>query len=287
MLVIVMSRIAIKYSFELYRQRQVRKKGDNKIDVLIVGAGSAGILFMTDLINSKRNYNVVGLIDDNPMKVDSFISGKKVLGTRTDIKRICEEYEVEEIILAIPGAKPSDRKEIIEICTETKCKVKTMPNIDQIIDRDLSSQIRNVNIEDLLARDPIILDDNGIKDIIYGKTIMVTGGGGSIGSELCRQITKYKPELLVIVDIYENNAYDLQNELRYDFPNQKIEVLIASVRDMVRMEKIFDKYRPNVIFHAAAHKHVPLMEVSPGEAIKNNIYVPALKVESLPLPPYS
>ena len=271
-LLIVMSRIAIKYSFELYKQRQIRKKDNDKLNVLIVGAGSAGILFMNDLINSKHNYNVVGLIDDNELKIDSYISGKKVLGNRNDIKRICEEYEVEEIILAIPGAKPSARKEIIEMCTETKCKVKTMPNIDQIIDRDLSSQIRNVNIEDLLARDQIILDDNGIKDIIYGKTIMVTGGGGSIGSELCRQVTKYKPELLVIVDIYENNAYDLQNELKTDFPNQNIEVLIASVRDMNRMEIIFDKYRPDVVFHAAAHKHVPLMEVSPGEAIKNNIY---------------
>lgn len=271
-LLIVMSRIAIKYSFELYKQRQIRKKANDKLNVLIVGAGSAGILFMNDLINSKHNYNVVGLIDDNELKIDSYISGKKVLGNRNDIKRICEEYEVEEIILAIPGAKPSARKEIIEICTETKCKVKTMPNIDQIIDRDLSTQIRNVNIEDLLARDQIILDDNGIKDIIYGKTIMVTGGGGSIGSELCRQVTKYKPELLVIVDIYENNAYDLQNELKTDYPNQNTEVLIASVRDMNRMEIIFDKYRPDVVFHAAAHKHVPLMEVSPGEAIKNNIY---------------
>ena len=271
-MVVIMSRIAIKYSFELYKRRQIRKKIKHQVNVLIVGAGSAAVAFLNDLVNSKHNYNVVGLIDDNEIKVDSYINGKKVLGTRNDIIKVCEEYEVEEIILAIPGAKPSQRKEIIDICTETNCKVKTMPSIDQIIDKNLSSQIRNVNIEDLLARDQIILDDNGIKDIIHGKTIMVTGGGGSIGSELCRQITKYKPELLVIVDIYENNAYDLQNELRYDFPNQKIEVLIASVRDIERMESIFDKYRPTVVFYAAAHKHVPLMEVSPGEAIKNNIY---------------
>ncbi len=271
-LLIVVSRITIKCGYIVLKQHFARKNGKGSINILVVGAGSAAALFLDDVLHSKRNYNIVGLIDDNERKISSYVNGKMVLGSRQDIVRVCEQYDVEEIILAIPGISKAERKKIIEICTETKCKIKTLPSIDQIIDKDISMQIRSVNIEDLLARDAIHLDDNGIKDIIFGKTIMVTGGGGSIGSELCRQVARYNPELLIIVDIYENNAYDLQNELKTDFPEQNIEVLIASVRDIVRMEDIFKKYKPNVIFHAAAHKHVPLMEVSPAEAIKNNIH---------------
>lgn len=271
-LFIVASRLVIKYGYILYKQRVASRTAKERLNVLIVGAGSAASIFLNDIVNSKHNYNVVGLIDDNENKIHSYVNGKKVLGNRDDIIRVCEDYAVEEIIVAIPGASPMERKKIIEICTETKCKVKTMPSIDQIIEKDLSSQIRSVNIEDLLAREPIKLNDKGIRDIICDKTIMVTGGGGSIGSELCRQITKYNPKLLIIIDIYENNAYDLQNELMQDFPNQAIKVLIASVRDMARIDAIFNEYRPDAVFHAAAHKHVPLMEVSPGEAIKNNIY---------------
>ncbi len=271
-LLIVVSRITVKYGYIIFKQNFARKNGKNSINILVVGAGSAAAMFLDDVLNSKRNYNIVGLIDDNERKVSSYVNGKKVLGSREDIVNVCNQYNVEEIILAMPGISNTERKKIIEICTETKCKIKTLPSIDQIIDKEISSQIRSVNIEDLLARDAIYLDDKGIKDIIFDKTIMVTGGGGSIGSELCRQVSRYNPKLLIIVDIYENNAYDLQNELKYDFPEQSIEVLIASVRDIERMEAIFCKYRPQVIFHAAAHKHVPLMEISPGEAIKNNIY---------------
>lgn len=272
-LLVVISRITIKFGFIVLKQRRMQKNStNNKIDILVIGAGSAASMFLEDTLTSKRNYNIIGLIDDDDRKINSYINGKQILGNRDDIVRICDEYNVEEIILAIPSLSSVERKKIIEICTETKCKIKTIPGIDQIMEKGISNQIRSVNVEDLLARDPIQLDDKGIKDIISGKTIMVTGGGGSIGSELCRQVTRYNPKMLIIVDIYENNAYDLQNELKTDFPEQDMKVLIASVRDKDRMDAIFQKYKPHIVFHAAAHKHVPLMEVSPGEAIKNNIH---------------
>ena len=223
--------------------------------------------------NNNLNFDIVGLVDDNPDKYHSIINGYHVIGNRNDIPHICKEQEIDQIFLAIPSASVSDKKEIVEICSETKATLKTVPSVDQIIEStDGKIPVRNVQIEDLLERSPIKLSNSEISEYIENKVVLVTGGGGSIGSELCRQIMKYKPQRLVIVDIYENNAYDLQMELNRKYPDNKPTVLIASVRDKRRLDDIFREYRPYIVFHAAAHKHVPLMEVSPSEAIKNNVF---------------
>lgn len=242
--------------------------------VLIVGAGAAATLLIKDMnTNNNLNFDIVGLVDDNPDKYHSIINGYRVIGNRNDIPNICKEQEIDQIFLAIPSASVSDKKEIVEICSETKATLKTVPSVDQIIEStDGKIPVRNVQIEDLLERSPIKLSNSEISEYIENKVVLVTGGGGSIGSELCRQIMKYKPQRLVIVDIYENNAYDLQMELNRKYPDNKPTVLIASVRDKRRLDDIFRKYRPYIVFHAAAHKHVPLMEVSPSEAIKNNVF---------------
>ncbi len=245
-----------------------------KTNVLIVGAGSAAALFINEL-NSRieKNYNIVGLVDDDKKKKGAVINGIRVMGTRDDINDICRNEFVDEIVFAIPTATTEARREIISICHETGCKVMVMPLFDEIAgDEKKLTKLRKVKIEDLLVRDPIVLDDNGINEKIKDKTVMVTGGGGSIGSELCRQIIKYNPKHLIILDIYENNAYDLQNELLSKYSNLNLTVLIASVRDDDRLDIIFDTYKPDIVFHAAAHKHVPLMEDSPSEAVKNNVF---------------
>ena len=245
-------------------------------NLLIVGAGSSAAIVIKDMMrnaNLNRNFRIVGLVDDNPLKLNTIINGYHVLGNRNDIARICDEDKVDQILLAIPSASVSDKKEIIEICSKTKAKLKIVPSVDQIITQTGSTlAVRNVQIEDLLERSPVVLNNSEISGYIEGKTVMVTGGGGSIGSELCRQIMKYNPKNLVIVDIYENNAYDIQMELNAKYPDNKPTVLIASVRDKDRIDDIFKKYNPYIVFHAAAHKHVPLMEVSPCEAIKNNVF---------------
>lgn len=272
-LMLVAFRMSIKYGHIIIKQYLNSKNSRGKRNVLVIGAGAAAAVLLKDIkVNGKFNYNVVGLIDDDESKLNSYLNGAKVLGNRNDIAKVCEEYNVKEIIVAIATISPKEKQKILQICAGTKLEVKTMPSIAEAIEMDDFPKLRPVKIEDLLARDPVELDDDGIKDIIRDKTIMVTGGGGSIGSELCRQLVKYKPATLIILDIYENNAYDLQNELISDYPEQKLEVLIASVRDKVRLNKIFETYHPDVVFHAAAHKHVPLMEYSPGEAIKNNVF---------------
>ena len=272
-LMLVAFRMCIKYGHIIIKQYLNSKNSRGKRNVLIIGAGAAAAVLLKDIkVNGKFNYNVVGLIDDDESKLNSYLNGAKVLGNRNDIVKVCEEYNVKEIIVAIATISPKEKQKILQICASTKLEVKTMPSIAEAIEMDDFPKLRPVKIEDLLARDPVELDDDGIKDIICNKVIMVTGGGGSIGSELCRQLVKYKPATLIVVDIYENNAYDLQNELISDYPEQKLEVLIASVRDKVRLNKIFETYHPDVVFHAAAHKHVPLMEYSPGEAIKNNVF---------------
>lgn len=245
----------------------------NKNRLLIVGAGDAAAILIKEIKNnSKLNYNIVGLIDDNNEKIGKFINGIKVVGNRNDIVSICNDEDVKEIIIAIPSAAVEDKKKIINICKKTKCTLKILPGINEMIDQDIKlSKIRNVNIEDLLGREEVKLDDGNINRYIKGKVILVTGGGGSIGSELCRQIAKFNPKKLLILDIYENNAYDLQMELNYTYPNLKKEVIIASIRDKKRLNEIFETYNPEVVFHAAAHKHVPLMEGNPAESIKNNI----------------
>lgn len=247
---------------------------ENLKKVLIVGAGAAATMLIKDLpVNANLNFKIVGLVDDNPAKRGNTLCGYPILGDRNDIPKLCKAHNIDQIFLALPSASATDKNEIIEICSKTKVKLKTVPAIDQMISSaGKKSMIRNVQIEDLLDRNPIVLDNKEISGYIEGKVVMVTGGGGSIGSELCRQIMKYNPKNLVVVDIYENNAYDLQMELNRHYPDNPPTVLIASIRDKERLEDIFKEYKPYIVFHAAAHKHVPLMEHSPCEAIKNNVF---------------
>ncbi len=248
---------------------------ENKKKVLIVGAGVAASMLIRDMnTNENLNYKIVGVVDDDTSKHGNVFCGHPIMGDRNDIVEICQKLRVDEILLAIPSASTTDKNEIVEICTKAKAKIKIVPALDQAISSKGVSKnmLRSVQIEDLLDRQAIVLDNKLISEYIEDKVVLVTGGGGSIGSELCRQIMRYNPKILVIVDIYENNAYDLQTDLNRIYPENKPKVLIASVRDKERLESIFAEYRPYIVFHAAAHKHVPLMEDSPGEAIKNNVF---------------
>lgn len=269
--------VGFRMSFRIYRRMLIHiSRLDKKefIRVMIIGAGSAGTMIIDEMKrHPEMKYEPVALIDDNKYKIGTMIHGVRVLGGRKRIKEAVKVKKVDEIIIAIPSASHNNRREIIEICKETGCKIKIIPGMDELIQGKVSlKKIRDVQVEDLLGRDQIVLDNEGISDYLHNKTVLVTGGGGSIGSELCRQIAKFKPKQLLIFDIYENNAYDLQNELRYSNPELNLKVLIASVRDVRRLEKVFDEFRPEVVFHAAAHKHVPLMEDNPSEAIKNNVF---------------
>ena len=241
--------------------------------VLVIGAGTAGALVVRELDRRlELEKKVVGLIDDDKQKLGTYIDGVRVLGNRHDIKKIVKEKDVEEIIIAIANLEKKILKELINECKDLKVKVKIMPGLNEIIDGKFSVEsIRDVDVNDLLGMEAVKLDYSGIADYLEEKIVLVTGGGGSIGSELCRQIVRFNPKQLIIFDIYENNAYEIQMELKRNYPELNLVTLIGSVRDKVRLEHIFNKYRPNVVFHAAAHKHVPLMEDSPCEAIKNNV----------------
>jgi FlaA1/EpsC-like NDP-sugar epimerase len=246
----------------------------NKV-VLIIGAGSTAKMLIDDIkINSKLNYKIVGLIDDDKDKRHGIILGHKVLGTTKDIIRVCEENDVELILFAIPSASDMEKQRILSICSETTCEIKILPSVDQILKDggEVLKKFKKIQIEDLLDREPIKLDTKGLLEEIANKVILVSGGGGSIGSELCRQIVKYEPKKLIILDNYENSAYQLQNELLRKYPDLDLDVLIASIRDKERLDSIFINYKPTIVFHAAAHKHVPLMEFNPSEAVKNNVF---------------
>ena len=260
-----------KASAKYGNQEKTKVKAKN---LLIIGAGMGAREIIITIKNSMRDrYNIVGIIDDNKNKLNHYILGIKVIGTRYEIPRFAKEYDVDEIFFAINKIDAVSRRKILEICQETGVKTRVLPTTEEVIDRQgAMNSLRNVQIEDLLGRDPIEIDNKNIKNLIKDKTILVTGGGGSIGSELCRQIIKYKPQNLVILDIYENTLYDIERELEADYPTANIKAIIGSVRDKERLEEVFNKYKPNVVFHAAAHKHVPLMETSPLEAIHNNVF---------------
>ena len=241
---------------------------------MIVGAGTSGSVILKEMTTSSLvNGCVVCFVDDDKNKAGKFLNGVPVAGNRNDIPRLAEEYKIDEIYIAIPSASAKERKAIIEICRETGCQVKILPGIYQLINGEVSiAKLRNVEIEDLLGRDPIRVNLDEIMGYVSGKVVLVTGGGGSIGSELCRQVASHNPKQLIIFDIYENNAYDIQLELKEKYPDLDLVVLIGSVRNTHRIETVFEKYRPDIVYHAAAHKHVPLMEDSPNEAIKNNVF---------------
>lgn len=263
-----------RYSYRGLRVlRNMRRAGVYRRNVLVIGAGDAGNQIIKEISNSRYvRKKVVGVIDDDRNKIGNYIHGAKVVGDRNDILAKVQELHVHEIIIAMPSANQKQIKEILDICKDTGCTLKRLPGIYQLVNGDVSvSKLKDVDANDLLGRDPVCVDLQSIMDYVSGKVVMVTGGGGSIGSELCRQIAAHKPKLLIIVDIYENTTYDVQNELKVKFPELNLVVLIASVRNTNRMNWIFEHYKPEIIYHAAAHKHVPLMEDSPNEAIKNNV----------------
>lgn len=240
--------------------------------VMLIGAGSAGQLILRDLHNAKEvNECVCCIIDDNPNKWGRFIDGVPIVGGRDDILLNVEKYRIEKIFLAIPSATAEQRRDILDICKETKCELKNLPGVYEFVTGNVTAKsMKDVAVEDLLGRDPIKVNMDEIYQFIAYKVIMVTGGGGSIGSELCRQIAQHNPKQLIVFDIYENNAHAIGLELKDKFPELNLEVLIGSVRDSRRINQVFAKYKPDVVYHAAAHKHVPLMEDSPCESIKNN-----------------
>ncbi|HHU06877.1 MAG TPA: polysaccharide biosynthesis protein [Clostridiaceae bacterium] len=249
-------------------------RGDGRplIRVMIVGAGMAGSQLITELRRQGTRIPIAA-IDDNVLKQTYKVNGVPVLGTREDIPGIAEDLKIDEIILAMPSASSKTIREIITICQKTKCDIKIVPFLSSNIEGGTNiGPVRDIDIEDLLGRNPIKLDTQGICDKIKDKTVLVTGGGGSIGSELCRQIATYRPERILIFDIYENNAYSLQLDLISKYPFVKTNILIGSVRDRTRLEEVFQEWRPDVVYHAAAHKHVPLMEDNPSEAVKNNVF---------------
>ena len=242
--------------------------------VMVIGAGKAGQAIIREIQTTQGMHRkVVAVIDDNVTKRGKYLEGVPVVGDCTTIVENAVRLDVQEIIFAIPSAQPSQRRRILEICNQTKCTLKALPGIYQMIDGEVGyKSLKDVSVEDLLARDTIKVNNDTVLEKMRGKTVLVTGGGGSIGSELCRQIASHNPGELVIFDIFENGAYEIQQELRRRYPDLKLSVQIGSVRDEARMEQLFATFRPNLVFHAAAHKHVPLMEDSPFEAIKNNVF---------------
>ena len=246
-------------------------------NVMIIGAGSAGSMVIDEINTSSRHSHckIKCVIDDDPAKKGGIISGVRIVGDRNEILNAVEKYEINTILFAIPSCKNDQKSEILNICQQTQCSLRIIPSIYQMLDEkaghDITSSIRQVEIEDLLGREPIDLQVDTVMDYVSGKVVMVTGGGGTIGSELCRQIAAHCPKQLIVFDIYENTTYELQHELMRNFPELDLVVLIGSVRDSKRLNCVFDRYRPQIVYHAAAHKHVPLMEDSPNETIKNNV----------------
>ncbi len=270
--------IAICASRFMYRMiRTILNKYRNiktSNNVMIIGAGEATNVIMREIQSSSylANSHIACIIDDDRRKVGKYIRGVKVVGTRDKIKDAAKLYDIDEIIFSIPSASNEVKRDILNICKETDCTLKILPGVYQMVDGEINiNSIRNVDVLDLLGREPIEVDIESIMGYVKDKVIMVTGGGGSIGSELCRQLVSHKPKQLIIFDIYENNAYDIQQELKINYPDANVVTLIGSIRNVSRLESVFAQYKPDIVYHAAAHKHVPLMEVSPDEAVKNNV----------------
>lgn len=264
-----------RFSYRFFRSLKHKQQNKNNgISVMVIGAGEAANLIIKEIVNSNFSTMVIKcIIDDDSGKWGRFIQGIKVVGGREKIIECADIFGIDEIIVAMPSISRVQMSEILDICKETNCKLRSLPGMYQLVNGEVSvSKLRDVEVEDLLGRDPIEVDLDSILGYVKGKRVMVTGGGGSIGSELCRQIAGHKPAQLIIVDIYENNAYDIQQELQADHPELNLVVLIASVRNTNRVNWIFEHYKPEIVYHAAAHKHVPLMETSPNEAVKNNVF---------------
>ena len=272
---LVMTISVSRFSYRVIRSLLHHMREDkNSKRTMLIGAGEAGALVLREFQKSVHSYNrVVCIIDDDLGKQGKYVHNVKVAGNRHQIPQLVKEYRIEEIVFAIPTAGVKERKEILDICQKTGCKLKILPGVYQLANGEVNIQkLRNVDVLDLLGRDSVQVDISQISDYIRGKRVLVTGGGGSIGSELCRQIAKLQPKTLVIFDIYENNAYEIQQELRRAYPELDLQAQIGSVRDERRVDLLFRTFKPEIVFHAAAHKHVPLMEDSPNEAIKNNVF---------------
>ena len=267
--------VAVRFMYRYITLERAKREKDAMAThrTMIIGAGAAGQMILRELKTSvKATAKPCCVIDDNPNKWGRLTEGVPIVGGRDSIMANVEKYNIDQILFAIPTARVEDRRDILNICKETKCELKTLPGVFQLANGQVSlSKMKAVAVEDLLGRDPIKVNMEEIFQYIKGKTILVTGGGGSIGSELCRQIAGHEPKQLIIFDIYENNAYDIEQELRRKYKNLNLVVLIGSVRDSRRINMVFEKYKPEIVYHAAAHKHVPLMETSPNESIKNNV----------------
>ncbi len=275
MFILISMIFASRFSYRFLRsQKHKLQNKKNVISVMVIGAGEAGNVIIKEIVNSNFSTMVIKcIIDDDKEKWGRYIQGIKVTGGRDKIIESADIYDIDEIIVAMPAISRSELRQILEICKETNCKLRSLPGMYQLVNGEVNvSKLRDVEVEDLLGRDPICVDLDSILGYVQNKTVLVTGGGGSIGSELCRQIASHKPQQLVILDIYENNVYDIQQELKTKYPELKMTVLIASVRNTNRMNWIFEQYKPDIVYHAAAHKHVPLMEDSPNEAVKNNVF---------------
>lgn len=264
---------SIRYSYRIARtMRDYYREKNGLTNTMIIGAGEAGRMLITEIYNNKTNFKnkVCCIIDDDKNKIGSYIKNIPVVGSRKEIKENVDKYNIEEIIIAMPSINREKLNLIIDECQKTKCEIKTLPSLSELVGKPTMKKVRPLSYEDFLGRKEIVVNINEISSSLKDKKIIVTGGGGSIGSELCRQIAKCKPKELIIFDIYENNAYEIEQELKRVYPHLNLKTIIGSVRDYDRLENVFKKYKPEYVFHAAAHKHVPLMENSPNEAIKNN-----------------
>ena len=266
---------ATRFSYRFASRIKTNIQHSSKLNrIMIIGAGNSGATVLRELqVSAHVKGKVICMLDKDPLKIGKYIHGVKVVDNTDNIPEMVEKYRIDRIILAIPTATNIEKREIIDACQKTKCELNIVPAIYQLANGEVKlEKVRNVEIEDLLGRDSIKVDMSEIREYLTEKTVLVTGGGGSIGSELCRQIAKYKPKKLIIFDIYENSSYSIQQELKTKYQDLNLDVIIGSVRDIHRVDTLFEKYKPDIVYHAAAHKHVPLMEDSPNEAIKNNVF---------------